>query len=36
VLLGFAAFVLVPVLYATHLVLFVITVCVIGGETCYS
>jgi hypothetical protein len=34
--LGFAAFVLVPVLYATYLVLFVATVCVIGGETCYS
>lgn len=36
VLLGFAAFVLVPVLYATYLVLLVATVCVIGGETCYS
>ena len=35
-LLGLAAFALVPALYVAYLVLFAITVCVIGEETCYS
>jgi hypothetical protein len=34
--LGVVASVLVPLLYVAYLVLFVISVCLIGGETCYS
>ncbi len=35
-LLGCAAFLLVPLLYVAYLVLFVISVCLIGGQTCSS
>ena len=35
-LLGFAAFILVPLLYVAYLVLYVVLVCGIVGETCYS
>jgi hypothetical protein len=34
--LGVVASLLVPLLYVAYLVLFVISVCLIGGETCYS
>lgn len=34
--LGVLAFVLVPLLYVIYLVLAVVSVCLIGGETCYS
>jgi hypothetical protein len=36
--LGFAvlALVLVPLLYVVYLVVFAVSVCIIGGETCYS
>jgi hypothetical protein len=34
--LGAVAFLLVPVLYVVYLVVFVVSVCIIGGETCYS
>ena len=33
---GAVAFLLVPVLYVVYLVLFVISVCIVGGQTCYS
>jgi hypothetical protein len=33
---GIVAFLLVPLLYVAYLVLFVISVCIIGGQTCYS
>jgi hypothetical protein len=36
VALGAVAFLLVPVLYAVYLVLFVFSVCIVGGHTCYS
>jgi hypothetical protein len=36
VALGVVAFVLVPLLYVAYLVLFVVSVCIIGGQTCYS
>jgi hypothetical protein len=36
VVLGVAAAILVPLLYVVYLALFVVTVCLIGGETCYS
>jgi len=36
VVLGVVSFILVPLLYVAYLVLFVVTVCIIGGETCYS
>jgi drug/metabolite transporter (DMT)-like permease len=36
VALGAVAFLLVPVLYVVYLVLFVVSVCIIGGQTCYS
>ena len=36
VALGAVAFLLVPVLYAIYLVLFVVSVCLVGGQTCYS
>jgi hypothetical protein len=36
VALGAVAFLLVPVLYAVYLVLFVVSVCIVGGQTCYS
>jgi hypothetical protein len=36
VALGAVAFLLVPVLYAVYLVLFVVAVCIVGGQTCYS
>jgi hypothetical protein len=34
--LGAVAFLLVPVFYAIYLVLFVLSVCIVGGQTCYS
>ena len=34
--LAVLALVLVPLLYVAYLVLFVVAVCIIGGETCYS
>jgi hypothetical protein len=34
--LGVVSFLLVPLLYVAYLVLFVISVCLIGGETCSS
>jgi hypothetical protein len=34
--LGVLALVLVPLLYVVYLVLFVVSVCIIGGQTCYS
>jgi hypothetical protein len=34
--LGVLAFVLVPLLYVAYLFLFVVSVCIIGGQTCYS
>jgi hypothetical protein len=34
--LGCAAFLLVPLLYGAYLVLYVVSVCMIGGQTCYS
>jgi hypothetical protein len=36
VAVGVAAFLLVPLLYVIYLVLFVISVCIVGGQTCYS
>jgi hypothetical protein len=36
VALGGVACLLVPVLYAAYLVLFVVSVCIVGGQTCYS
>lgn len=36
VALGVVAFVLVPLLYVAYLVLFVFSLCIIGGQTCYS
>ena len=36
VALGAVACLLVPVLYVVYLVLFVVSVCIIGGQTCYS
>jgi hypothetical protein len=36
VALGAVAFLLVPVLYAVYLVLFVVSVCIVGGQTCYT
>ena len=36
VTLGVAAFLLVPLLYVAYLVLFVVSVCIVGGQTCYS
>jgi hypothetical protein len=36
VALGAVAFLLVPILYVVYLVLFVVSVCIIGGQTCYS
>jgi hypothetical protein len=36
VALGVAAFLLVPLLYVVYLVLFVVSVCIVGGQTCYS
>jgi hypothetical protein len=35
-LTGVGAFVLVPLLYVGYLVVFVVSVCLIGGEACYS
>jgi hypothetical protein len=34
--LGVVAFLLVPLLYVAYLALFVVAVCLIGSETCYS
>jgi hypothetical protein len=34
--LGVVAFLFVPLLYVAYLALFVVAVCLIGGETCYS
>jgi hypothetical protein len=34
--LGVVASLLVPLLYVAYFVFFVISVCLIGGETCYS
>jgi hypothetical protein len=34
--LGVLAFLLVPLLYLLYLVVFVVSVCIVGGETCYS
>jgi hypothetical protein len=36
VLVGLAGFLLVPVLYATYLVVFTVSVCIVGGQRCYS
>lgn len=36
VALGVVAFLLVPLLYLVYLVLFVLSVCIVGGQTCYS
>jgi phosphatidylserine synthase len=36
VALGVAAFLLVPLLYVVYLVVFVVSVCIVGGQTCYS
>jgi hypothetical protein len=35
-LLGCAAFLLVPLLYGAYIVLYLVSVCMIGGQTCYS
>jgi hypothetical protein len=34
--LGVVAFIAVPLLYVAYLALFVVAVCLIGSETCYS
>ena len=34
--LGAVAFLLVPFLFAVYLVLFVVSACIVGGQTCYS
>jgi hypothetical protein len=34
--LAVLALVLVPLLYVVYLVFFAVSVCIIGGETCYS
>lgn len=36
VALGVVAFLLVPLLFAAYVVLHVVSVCIIGGQTCYS
>jgi hypothetical protein len=34
--LGVAAFILVPILFVAYIVLFVVSVCLVGGQSCYS
>jgi hypothetical protein len=34
--LGVLALVLVPLLYVAYLVVFVVSFCIVGGQTCYS
>jgi hypothetical protein len=36
VALGVAAFLLVPLLYVVYLIVFVVSACIVGGQTCYS
>lgn len=36
VALGVAGFLLVPLLYVAYLVIFAVSVCIVGGQTCYS